>query len=80
MPLLPFFENKYSLVPPIFVVIGSDASGIEAVLIVPVLEQRNVRVIDAAGKFCGIVQSIIQLNENSLLNALYVSDVILADF
>ena len=51
---LPFAENelprRVTLI--LLVVIASDTSRIEAVLIVPVLEQRDVRVIDAAGKFC----------------------------
>ena len=53
---LPFAENelprRVTLI--LLVVIASDTSRIEAVLIVPVLEQRDVRVIDAAGKLCAI--------------------------
>ena len=41
----------------LFIVIVGDASGIEAVLVVTILKQRNVGIIDAPRKFCEIVPS-----------------------
>ena len=54
---LPFTEDKLWTVRLFIVIVVGDASGIEAVLVVTILKQRNVGIVDAPRKFCEIVPS-----------------------